>query len=160
MGMPILVGALADLRGYSEEAVGYIASAELGGMFLASVFVSVFVYRLNRRLGALAGLLLSLLINILSTQVEAYGPFMAMRVVAGFGAGLCYSIAIANLSATENRATQFYLSDFCSGGGKRHRTLHISAIGCGMGRECYLSRLCCIQCFKPCAHSLHPGARS
>jgi len=107
MGMPILVGALADLRGYSEEAVGYLASAELGGMFLASVFVSLFIYRLDRRLVALGGLLLSLLINVLSTQIETYGPFMIMRLIAGFGAGLCYSIAIANLSATENRARNF-----------------------------------------------------
>ena len=107
MGMPILVGALADLRGYSEEAVGYLASAELGGMFLSSVFVSVMVKRLNLRLTAIIGLLISLSINLLSTQVEAYGPFMLLRFVAGFGSGMCYSIAIANLSGSQFRARNF-----------------------------------------------------
>lgn len=107
MGMPILVGALADLRGYSEEVVGYLASAELGGMFLSSVFVSLTVNRLNLRFAALAGLVISLVINLVSTQVDAYGPFMMLRVVAGFGSGMCYSIAIANLSGSQYRARNF-----------------------------------------------------
>jgi len=40
MGMPILVGALVDDFGFSEEQVGYLVSADLGGMFVASLITS------------------------------------------------------------------------------------------------------------------------
>lgn len=107
MGMPILVGTLADLRGYGEAEIGYLASAELGGMFAASIVTSILLNRVNRRRVAMVGLLLSMVINVLAVSVESYFPFMALRIIAGFGSGLCYSIAVANLAGTRDKARNF-----------------------------------------------------
>jgi len=107
MGMPIILGTLADLRGYGDAEIGYLASAELGGMFLASLFVAATVNRLNRRMAAVAGLLVSLVINIMAGAVTDYWFFMMLRIIAGFGSGICYSIAVANLAGTRNKARNY-----------------------------------------------------
>jgi len=49
MAMPVLVGTLADIRGYGLDQIGYLASAELSGVFIASVFAAFTINRFNRR---------------------------------------------------------------------------------------------------------------
>ncbi len=107
MGMPILVGALIDTRGFSEEQAGYIASADLGGMFIASIFVSSLINKINRRHWVLAGALITIFANFFSSDIDQFGDMLAIRVVAGFGSGLCYTLALANLSATSDTAKSF-----------------------------------------------------
>lgn len=107
MSMPIMVGIFADVRGYSNAQVGYLASAELAGVLVSSVIASLVLKSMNRRVLAASGLLLSLVINIVSLQVEPYGPFLALRTLAGFGSGMCYAIAVANLASTQNSARNY-----------------------------------------------------
>lgn len=107
MGLPILVGALADTRGFSEEQVGYLASADLGGMFISSVLVSIFVSRMNRGRWILIGIVIASIANYIAVDVYGFYEMLGVRVIAGFGAGFCYSIALANLAATRQTARNF-----------------------------------------------------
>jgi hypothetical protein len=50
MGLSILVGALVDFRGFTEEQVGYIASADLGGMYVSSIIVSLYIKKIGSSL--------------------------------------------------------------------------------------------------------------
>ncbi len=107
MGMPILVGALVDTRGFSEAEAGYMASADLLGILVASVAVSLAVKRINRRHWVLGGILLSAACNILSGYLVDFGELFGVRVLAGLGSGICYSIALANLATTSNATRNF-----------------------------------------------------
>ena len=68
MGMPLLVGSIADSLGFSEQQLGWLASSDMGGLFIGSVLTAFLVTRVNRRTLATAGLVLVVLSNFLSTQ--------------------------------------------------------------------------------------------
>lgn len=112
MGMPLMVGALADFLYFDEQQVGWLASADLGGMFLASLFTAALVARLNRRHLAMFGILVAIAGNYLSTQYQDYEALLAMRVLAGFGGGICYSTGIACLAITTKTGRNFSIMMF------------------------------------------------
>lgn len=107
MGLPILVGALVEFRGFSEEQVGYLASADLGGMFLSSIIVSLCVSKMDRRFWVIVGIVIAIIADIMAIYSHDFASMMAIRIVAGIGAGFCYSIALANLAATTATAKNF-----------------------------------------------------
>ncbi len=107
MGLPILVGALVDFRGFSEAEVGYLASADLGGMFVSSILVSLFVSRMDRRFWVTVGIFVAIGANVAAIYSHDFWSMLGIRVIAGIGAGFCYSIALANLAATTNTARNF-----------------------------------------------------
>jgi len=112
LGMPIMVGALADSRGFSEQQVGWLASADLGGMFLASIFTSTVITRFNRRYLAFAGISIAVLANYASTQFHDFDPLFLARVAAGIGGGICYSTGVANIAGTHHTARNFSILMF------------------------------------------------
>ncbi|MBW2543494.1 MAG: MFS transporter [Deltaproteobacteria bacterium] len=107
MGMPILVGALVDDFGFSEEQVGYLAAADLGGMFVASIATSLLVTRVDRRMLASAGIFAAILCNLLSLGENAFWTLLPIRFLAGTGAGLAYAIAVAVLAGSHHTARNY-----------------------------------------------------
>jgi predicted MFS family arabinose efflux permease len=107
MGLPILVGALVEFRGFTEEQVGYLASADLGGMFISSIIVSLFISRMDRRFWVTTGIAIAIVADVLAIYSYEFWPMLFIRVFAGLGAGFCYSIALANLATTTETARNF-----------------------------------------------------
>jgi len=64
MGLPILVGALVDFRGFTEEQVGYLASADMGGVFISSIVVSLFIAKMDRRFWVTIGIAVAIVADI------------------------------------------------------------------------------------------------
>jgi len=112
MGLPILVGAFVDFRGFTEEQVGYLASADLGGMFVSSIIVSMYVAKMDRRFWVTVGIGVAIVADIFSIYTYDFWSMMGIRILAGIGAGFCYSIALANLAATTETARNFSLLVF------------------------------------------------
>ncbi|SDL26461.1 Predicted arabinose efflux permease, MFS family [Modicisalibacter muralis] len=112
MGMPLMVGALADYLHFNPQQVGWMASADLGGMFLASLFTAAVVSRVNRRVLATAGILIAIGANYLSTQFHAFESLLVVRLIAGFGGGICYSTGIACLAITSKTGRNFSIMMF------------------------------------------------
>lgn len=107
MGMPLLVGSMADSLGFSDQQLGWLASSDMGGLLVGSVLTALFVTRINRRLLAGVGLFLVILGNYLSTQSPDLLPLMLSRLCAGIGAGICYSTCTASLAGSHNSARTF-----------------------------------------------------
>ena len=107
MGLPLLVGSMADSLGFSDQQLGWLASSDMGGLFVGSVLTALFVTKINRRLLAAAGLFLVILGNYLSTQSPDLLPLMLSRLCAGIGAGVCYSTCTASLAGSHNTARTF-----------------------------------------------------
>jgi len=107
MGLPILVGALVDFRGFTEEQVGYLASADLGGMFISSIIVFLYIGRMDRRLWVTIGIGVAIVADVFAIYTYDFWSMMGVRIAAGIGAGFCYSIALANLAATNDTARNF-----------------------------------------------------
>ena len=98
MGMPLLVGSMAKSLGFSEQQLGWLASSDMGGLFVGSILAALLVTSVNRRLLAAGGLLLVILANYVSTQNPDLLPLMLSRLSAGIGAGICYSTCTASLA--------------------------------------------------------------
>ena len=50
VGVPVISTAWVELLGFTEEQVGRVAGADLGGLSLGAVLASLLVSRMNRRL--------------------------------------------------------------------------------------------------------------
>lgn len=98
--LPVVLGALAQRRGFSDQQVGWLGSAELSGMLLGGVFAAwVVAVGRHRRLAACGLMVVLAALVATALQQEFPGTGMA-RVVGGFGAGMTYSICVACLAAT------------------------------------------------------------
>ena len=107
MGMPLLVGAMADSLGFGEQELGWLASSDMTGLLIGSMLTSLVVARANRRTLAAVGLILVILANYFSTQSTDLVPLMMSRLGAGIGAGICYSTCTASLAGSHNSARTF-----------------------------------------------------
>ena len=76
-------------------------------MFISSIIVSLRISRMDRRFWVITGIFIAIFADVVAIYSYEFWPMLFIRVVAGIGAGLCYSIALANLAATSNNARNF-----------------------------------------------------
>lgn len=115
VGAPVISTAWVGLLGFSEEQVGRVAGADLGGLSLGAVLASQLVGRVNRRWLALSGAVLAMASNALCMEFHHYEQVLWLRVVAGIGAGIFTGVGMATLAGTcrPSRAYNFMLFAFC-----------------------------------------------
>ncbi len=63
VGIPVISTAWVGFLGFTEQEVGRVAGADLGGLSLGAVLAAMVVRRVNRRLLVLAGLVLAVAAN-------------------------------------------------------------------------------------------------
>ena len=107
LGMPMLVGSLADSLGFDEQQLGWLASADLMGIFVASIAASLLVNRVNRQLLVYVGITVAILANYSSTIFHQFDSLLIIRIIAGLGEGMCYSIGVATLAGSHKTARNF-----------------------------------------------------
>jgi len=107
LGLPLILGALADAFKFDNRQIGWIGSAENLGLLLGAAGVSLLAKTRRFRRIALAGVTIAMSGDALTLLVSSFPAFCGIRLVAGFGSGLCYSSAIACLSMTGRSARNF-----------------------------------------------------
>jgi len=107
MGMPMLVGSLAETLGINDQQLGWLASADLIGIFFASISVSLVINKVNRQNLAYIGIIVAIIANFCSTIFHDFDALFAIRVIAGLGEGLCYAIGVASIAGTHNTSRNF-----------------------------------------------------
>jgi predicted MFS family arabinose efflux permease len=100
VSVPVLSTALVAQLGFTEEQVGRVWGADLGGLSLGAIMSAMLVARFNRRLLVLAGVILSLGANALCIVFVEYEQVMWLRVAAGIGSGIFTAVAVVSLGAT------------------------------------------------------------
>jgi len=109
VSVPVLSTAWVGLLGFTEEQVGRVAGADLGGLSVGAIVSAVLVARVNRRTLALAGLLLSIGANACCIVMVEYEQVLWLRLAAGFGSGIFTSIAVVTLGGTTKPVRAFNL---------------------------------------------------
>ena len=94
VSVPVLCSAWVGLLGLTEEQVGRVAGADLGGLSFGAILASVLVARVNRRILVLAGLGLSIAANGLCIWFIDYEQMLALRLLAGIGSGIFTAVAV------------------------------------------------------------------
>ena len=95
--LPLWVGGLSDQQLFTQQQIGWLAAADVIGIFLSSASALFWVRRIPWRRATLSGLALFLLGNLLSLNATDFASLMGIRILAGLGCGTAYAIALASL---------------------------------------------------------------
>ena len=105
--VPVLSTALVESLGFTEEQVGRVWGADLGGMSIGAVIAALMVARVNRRHLVMVGVVLCIAANTMSMYVIEYEPLLWLRVAAGIGSGIFTGTAVATIGATSRPERAF-----------------------------------------------------
>ncbi len=109
VSVPVLSTALVQMQGFTEEQVGRVWGADLGGLSIGAVLAAILVARVNRRLLVMAGVVLSIGANALCIVFVEYEQVLWLRVAAGIGSGLFTAVAVVSLGGTTKPVRAFNL---------------------------------------------------
>jgi predicted MFS family arabinose efflux permease len=107
VSVPVLSTALVAQLGFTEEQVGRVWGADLGGFSLGAVMSAMLVARVNRRYLVWAGVILSLGANALCIVFGEYEQVLWLRVAAGIGSGIFTAVAVVTLGGTTKPVRAF-----------------------------------------------------
>lgn len=96
--LPVFLTVLARAFALSEQEVGYVALADMGGIAIGTISCALspqIVSRLGWRKVAFAGIAVFIFGNLLTSQVTSFAPLLLSRAVTGMGGGMTMAIAYA-----------------------------------------------------------------
>ena len=112
VGVPVISTAWVELLGFTEEQVGRVAGADLGGLSLGAVLASLVVSRMNRRLLILISVAIAIGCNALCMVFIDYQTVLWLRLGAGIGSGIYTAVAVATLAGSSKPARAYNLMLF------------------------------------------------
>lgn len=112
VGVPVISTAWVELLGFTEEQVGRVAGADLGGLSLGAVLASLVVSRMNRRLLILISVAIAIACNGLCMVFVDYESVLWLRLGAGVGSGIYTAVAVATLGGSSKPARAYNLMLF------------------------------------------------
>lgn len=110
--MPVVLGSVAEARGYSESELGFLASAYAGGLFLTTLSGVFWVRRFDWKLLIKAGSFISGLAFLVPLFYESYVVLLVCHLCASLGAGIGYGVTLTLLGDTKNPARNYAISFF------------------------------------------------
>ena len=84
---PVLIGAMVEVLEFSEAQAGYVISAELLGMLLATFPALYYINRINWRKGIFIALTLMICGGLFSASIETFQALFISRFLFGLAAG-------------------------------------------------------------------------
>ena len=107
VSVPVLSTALVTQLGFTEEQVGRVWGADLGGLSIGAVMAALLVARINRRYLVWAGVVLSIGANALCIVFGEYEQVLWLRVAAGIGSGIFTAVAVVSLGGATKPVRAF-----------------------------------------------------
>ena len=99
--MPALVAGLIDGLGFTNRQAGFVGSANVYGAACGALIAVFLVRRLPWRRVEVVALSLLLVLDLLSTQVTAATPLIALRFIHGVVGGVSVGIGLAVIARTK-----------------------------------------------------------
>jgi len=106
---PGFVQGLVEHVGFDVQGAGYTASAEMFGLAATTILMTFIAHRVNWRTVILGSLIVMFLANVLCTLTTDLNTFVALRFIAGLGAGSLVSLSFAIVGLTSNPDRNFGL---------------------------------------------------
>jgi predicted MFS family arabinose efflux permease len=106
---PGFVQGLVVHVGFDDQGAGYTASAEMFGLAATTILMTFIAHRVNWRTVMLGSLIVMFLANAMCTLTTDLNTFVALRFIAGLGAGSLVSLSFAIVGLTSNPDRNFGL---------------------------------------------------
>lgn len=110
--LPVVVGALADIRGYQEDALGALASLYAAGMFVTTASSMLWIQRANWVWLVRGGSALSATGFAVLFIDDSYAMLAIGHLIASVGLGLAYAVIMAVVGDQEHPARGYALVFF------------------------------------------------
>lgn len=108
--LPVVVGAFINHLNLTMQQAGYIAAADIGGLFLGNVLSIWLIRNLGARQIAIPAVGLLFVGNVVSASVQDFQSLMLCRTLTEIGAGVMMGQAMTFLSRTSNADRYFGMS--------------------------------------------------
>lgn len=99
---PAIVGAYITRLGFSPQQAGYLISADMAGMGLATLPALFWINRLNWQAVARTALLIAVAGNLLTASLDSFTPMLLIRLCTGLAAGTAMSVCLASIGLTRD----------------------------------------------------------
>jgi predicted MFS family arabinose efflux permease len=106
---PGFVQGLVEYVGFDDQGAGFAMTAEMFGLATTTILMTFTAQRVNWRAVILGSLIVMFLANVLCTLTTDLNTFMALRFLAGLGAGSLVSLSFAAIGLTRNPDRNFGL---------------------------------------------------
>ncbi len=106
---PGFVQGLVEYVGFDDQGAGFAMTAEMFGLATTTILMTFTAHRVNWRSVILGSLIVMFLANVLCTLTTDLNTFMALRFLAGLGAGSLVSLSFAAVGLTSNPDRNFGL---------------------------------------------------
>jgi predicted MFS family arabinose efflux permease len=116
VGMPVISTLWVNELGFTEEQVGFVASADLFGLAFGAIIAYFVVARYDRRILTIAAASFAITANLLCIYFQSFEATLLLRLAAGLGAGLYTGIAVATIGGHSRPAFAFGLELFAFAG--------------------------------------------
>ncbi len=104
---PGFVQGLVVYLGFDDQGAGYTASAEMFGLAATTILMTFVAHRVNWRKVVFWSLIVMFLANALCAMTTDLNSFVALRFIAGLGAGSLVSLSFAAVGLTSNPDRNF-----------------------------------------------------
>ena len=112
VGLPVISTSWVNNLGFTEDQVGFVAGIDQFGFALGAVFAFFTVARIDRRMLTIGAAIVAIVANLLCIYYQSYEFTLALRLIAGMGAGLFTGIAVATIGGHSRPAFAFGLELF------------------------------------------------
>ena len=106
---PGFVQGLVEHVGFDDQGAGYAASWEMFGLAATTILMTFIAHRVDWRTVILGSLIVMFLANAMCTLTTDLNTFVALRFIAGLGAGSLVSLSFAIVGLTSNPDRNFGL---------------------------------------------------
>lgn len=106
---PGFVQGLVEYLGFDDQGAGKVVSAEMWGLAATTILMTFIAHRVNWRTVVFGSLVVMFLANVACTLTTDVSTFVALRFIAGLGAGSLVSISFAAVGLTSNPDRNFGL---------------------------------------------------
>ncbi|NOX50509.1 MAG: MFS transporter [Gammaproteobacteria bacterium] len=109
---PVLLGAMVEYLDFSEAQAGYIISAELAGMAIATFLALFLARRSNWRVTLLVAMSCMIAGNVVSFFVSDFSQLLKVRFLVGIadGVSMAHCVAIIGLTRNPDKTFGFWVT--------------------------------------------------
>lgn len=111
--LPILIGAIVDQMQLDRSMVGWIASANIGGLTIGALIATLLIGRLTLTSIIRIGCVGLLLLDFLSAHCVSQEELLALRFLSGVAGGMVYAASLAAFSGLKNSVSAFSIYIIC-----------------------------------------------
>jgi len=100
--IPLIVSAVSQDMGLTDQQSGFVAAAEMAGVAIASLLAPLWIGKFNRRVIAAIAVSIMIIGNLITLQIDSISAYLPLRILTSLGNGTIFTVVMALIADTNN----------------------------------------------------------